>query len=209
MTTGTSVLGTVLAGGLARRMGGGDKSLREVAGQTILDRTIARLQSHCAALAINANGDPARFAAFGLPVIADSIEDYAGPLAGILAGFDWCAQIRPDIDWLVTAPADCPFLPDDLVPRLIGQRDTSNADIVVAESGGRTHPVIALWRVGLRDILRDHLVQDGSRRVESWIKTQSWAVARWSDEPYDPFFNVNTPEDLALAEALIAKGLAS
>jgi molybdopterin-guanine dinucleotide biosynthesis protein A len=202
-----TICGTVLAGGLARRMGGGDKVLHELAGRTILDRTLARLQPHCAALAINANGDPARFAAFGLPVIADSIEGYAGPLAGILAGMDWCAET--DADWLVTAPADCPFLPDDLVPRLIGERDASNADIVVAESGGRTHPVIALWRVSLRETLRDHLVHDGSRKVESWIKTQRSAAARWSDDPYDPFFNVNTPEDLAIAEALIAKGLVS
>lgn len=202
-----TLFGTVLAGGLARRMGGGDKVLRELAGRTILDRTIERLQPHCEALAINANGDPGRFTTFGLPVIADSIDGYAGPLAGILAGMDWCTQTSPDIDWLVTAPADCPFLPEDLVPRLISEREASNADIVVAESGGRIHPVIALWRVDLRNALRNYLEQDGSRKVESWIKTHRTAVARWSDDPYDPFFNVNTPDDLAMAEALIAKGL--
>jgi molybdopterin-guanine dinucleotide biosynthesis protein A len=204
-----TVCGTVLAGGLARRMGGGDKVLCELAGRTILDRTIARLQPHCAALAINANGDPARFAAFGLPVIADSIEGYAGPLAGILAGMDWCAETSPDIDWLVTAPADCPFLPENLVPRLISEREASNVDIIIAESGGQPHPVTALWRTGLRDTLRDHLIHDGSRKVESWIRTQRWTMAAWPADPYDPFFNVNTPDDLAIAEALIAKGFVS
>jgi len=201
------VCGTILAGGLARRMGGGDKILHKLAGRTILDRTMARLQPHCLALALNANGDPARFATIGLPVIADSIEGFAGPLAGILAGMDWCADTFPDADWLVTTPADCPFLPEDFVPRLIGERARSKADIVIAESGGRMHPVAALWRVSLREALRSHLTQDGSRKVESWIKTQRWAAVRWSDDPYDPFFNVNTPEDRAIAEALIVKGL--
>jgi len=202
-----TICGTILAGGLARRMGGGDKALRELAGSTILDRTIARLRPHCAALAINANGDPARFAGVGLPVIADAIEGYAGPLAGILAGMDWGAETGAD--WLVTAPADCPFLPADFVPRLISGRETSKADIVVAESGGRTHPVAALWHIGLREALRSHLMQDGSRKVESWIKTQHSAAVVWPDAPYDPFFNVNTPEDLAIAEALIARGIAA
>src|ERR1700753_4358188 len=157
--------GILLAGGLARRMGGGDKPMRTIAGRTILERVIARVRPQCDGLILNANGDPARFAAFGLPVIADGVADFPGPLAGILAGLDWAAAHRPDATLILSAAADCPVLPRDLVARLHQALLTENAEIAVAASDGRSHPVIALWRVALRDELRHALVQENVRAV--------------------------------------------
>src|SRR5581483_5390807 len=134
--------GVLLAGGLARRMGGGDKPMRTIAGRTILERVIARLSSQCDGLILNANGDPARFAAFGLPVIADGVQDFPGPLAGVLAALDWAAAERPEIDHVLSAAADCPFLPRDLVARLDRARIKQDAQLAVAASGGQSHPVI-------------------------------------------------------------------
>ncbi len=131
----------LLAGGLARRMGGGDKPMRRIGGRTILERVIARLQPQCDGLILNANGDPARFAGFGLPVIADTVENFPGPLAGILAGLDWTAANRPDVAWVLSAAADCPFLPRDLVARLHAARIEQNAQLAVAASDGQSHPV--------------------------------------------------------------------
>ena len=141
--------GVLLAGGLARRMGGGDKPMRTIAGRTILDRVIARLAPQCDGLILNANGDPARFAAFGLPVIADGVADFPGPLAGILAALDWAAANRPDVEFVLSAAADCPFLPRDLVSRLYGALEAENAELAVAASDGQSHPVIGLWSVRL------------------------------------------------------------
>src|SRR6185312_1953915 len=131
----TEIPGVVLAGGLARRMGGGDKPMRKIAGKTILDRAIARLAPQCSELIINANGDPERFGGFGLPVIADDVADYPGPLAGILAALDWAAANRPDARWILSAPGDCPFLPRDLVSRLEAARAAQDAELAVAASG--------------------------------------------------------------------------
>src|SRR4051794_11712847 len=134
--------GVLLAGGLARRMGGGDKPMRTIRGRTILDRVIGRLKPQCDGLILNANGDPARFASFGLPVIADSVQDFPGPLAGILAALDWTAAKRPDVGWILSTAADCPFLPRDLVARLQLARIADGAELAVAASGDQTHPVI-------------------------------------------------------------------
>src|SRR5204863_3884572 len=139
--------GVLLAGGLARRMGGGDKPMRQIAGRTILDRVIARLAPQCDGLILSANGDPARFAAFGLPVISDGVADFPGPLAGILAALDWAAASRPDVKFILSAAADCPFLPRDLVSRLHQALTEQNAQLAVAASGGQSHPVIGLWSV--------------------------------------------------------------
>ena len=139
--------GVLLAGGLARRMGGGDKPMRTIGGRTILDRVIARLKPQCDGLILNANGDPARFAAFGLPVIADGVADFPGPLAGILAALDWAAANRPDVALVLSAAADCPFLPRDLVSRLHRRARAENAELAVAASDGQSHPVIGLWSV--------------------------------------------------------------
>jgi len=192
----------VLAGGLARRMGGGDKPLREIAGQTILARVVARLEPQCEGLLLSANGDPLRFASLGLPVIADDVKDHPGPLAGILAGLDWAAAHRPNARWTLTAPGDCPFLPRDLVARLRQAVSVEGAELAVAASQGRSHPVIGLWRVALRGALREALVVEGLRKVESWTARFGVATVAWPAEPVDPFFNVNTGEDLVKAERL-------
>ena len=202
--TDTTIPGIVLAGGLARRMGGGDKPMRSIAGRTILERVIARLEPQCDRLLLNANGDPARFAAYGLPVIADSVTDFPGPLAGILAGLDWVATHRPDVSWVLSAAADCPFLPRDLVARLHRARTEQNAQAAVAASGGQSHHVIGLWNVALREELRHALVVENVRKVERWAARFSPATVTWPTEPLDPFFNANTAEDLAEAERLAA-----
>jgi len=196
--------GILLAGGLARRMGGGDKPMRAVAGKTILARVIARLKPQCDGLILNVNGDPARFTHFGLPVIADSVADYPGPLAGVLAGLDWTAAHRPDVAWVLSAAADCPFLPRDLLARLHRARIEENAQLAVAASGGRSHPVIGLWAVGLREELRHALTVENIRKVDRWTARYRLATVSWPTEPLDPFFNANTAEDLAQAERLAA-----
>jgi molybdopterin-guanine dinucleotide biosynthesis protein A len=196
--------GVVLAGGLARRIGGGDKPLREIGGQTILARVIKRLKPQCECLALSANGDPLRFAPFGLPVIADSAKDHAGPLAGILAGLDWAAAHRPDARWILSAPGDCPFLPRDLVVRLRQAVSTEGAELAVAASQGRSHPVIGLWKIELREALRQALVDEGLRKVEAWTQRHRVATVVWPAEPIDPFFNVNAVADLEEAERLAA-----
>src|ERR1700675_331012 len=151
-------LGLVLAGGLARRMGGGDKALITIGGTAILDRVITRLRPATTAIILNANGDPARFARYRLPVIADSVPDFAGPLAGILAGLDWAAAHAPGIEWIASAPGDCPFLPHDLVTRLHAARRAAGLPLPCAKSGGWRHPVAGLWPVSLREDLRGALL---------------------------------------------------
>lgn len=192
----------ILAGGLARRMGGGDKPMRTIAGKTILGRVIARLSPQCDGLILNANGDAARFAEFRLPVIADGVAGFPGPLAGILAGLDWMAANRPDVNWMLSAPGDCPFLPRDLVTRLDQARAAGSAELAVASSGGQTHPVVGLWSVRLRDEMRQALVVDGMRKVDRWTARYPLATVSWPTSPLDPFFNANTIEDIAEADRL-------
>ncbi len=197
--------GLVLAGGLARRMGGGDKPLRLLAGQPLLAHVLVRLAPQVAGLALNANGDPARFVAFGLPVLADPLPDYAGPLAGVLAGLDWLAAAHPAMPWLVTVAGDGPFLPTDLVPRLHAARLAAGTPLACAASGGYTHPPIGLWQVGLRQDLRAALLA-GERKIDRWTARHGCASAEWPVQPFDPFFNANAPEDLAAAEEILARG---
>ncbi len=199
-----TIPGVLLAGGLARRMGGGDKPMRAIGGRTILDRVIARLQPQCDGLVLNANGDPARFAAFGLPVIADGVADFPGPLAGILAALDWAAANRPDVQLVLSAAADCPFLPRDLVSRLHGALVAEKAELAVAASGGQTHPVIGLWSVALREQLRHALVVEDVRKIDRWTARYRLATVTWPIAPLDPFFNANTIDDIAEAERLAA-----
>jgi len=196
--------GVLLAGGLARRMGGGDKPMRQIGGAAILARVIARLKPQCDGLILNANGDPARFASFGLPVIPDSVTGFPGPLAGILAGLDWVAENRPDAAWVLSAAADCPFLPRDLLARLHRERIEQSAQLAVAASGGRSHPVIGLWSVALREELRHALVVEDIRKIDRWTARYRLATVTWVTEPLDPFFNANTVDDLAQAERLAA-----
>jgi molybdenum cofactor guanylyltransferase len=203
MTTETpATLGLVLAGGLARRMGGGDKALIHIGEATILERVLARIARTCAGIVVNANGDPTRFARFGLPVISDDVAGFAGPLAGILAGLDWAASHVSGVEWVMSVPGDCPFLPRDLVPRLHAARLAAGTPLACAQSGEWRHPVVALWRVALRDDLRHALVEEDLRKIEVWTARHGVALAAWPTEPVDPFFNVNTPDDLAQATRL-------
>ena len=194
--------GVLLAGGLARRMGGGDKPMRTIGGRTILQRVIARLEPQCNGLILNANGDPARFAAFGLPVISDGVADFPGPLAGILAALDWVAASRPDVKFILSAAADCPFLPRDLVSRMHQALTEQNAQLAVAASGDQSHPVIGLWSVVLREELRHALVVEDVRKIDRWTARYRLATVTWPTKPLDPFFNANTMDDIAEAERL-------
>jgi molybdopterin-guanine dinucleotide biosynthesis protein A len=197
------IVGLLLAGGQSRRMGGGDKALRLLDGITMLERVIERLLPQVDALVLNANGDPARFARFVLPVAADSVPGFAGPLVGVLAGLDWAALQRPDCPYVVSVATDAPFLPVDLVTRLAERLDDANADLACAASGGRAHPVFGLWPVRLREDLRAALVDQGIRKVDLWTARHKLATVPFSDQPVDPFFNANRPEDLETAAALL------
>ncbi len=202
--TSERTLGLLLAGGLARRMGGGDKPLRLIAGRSLLAHVRERLAPQCDALLINANGEPARFSAYGLPVVADGVQDFAGPLAGILAGLDWMAENRPELDWMVSVAADTPFIPRDLVSRLHRARAEAGLPLACAASGGWSHPVIGLWPASLRADLRHALTVDQERKIDRWTARHGCASAEWPVDPVDPFFNANRPEDIAEAERLAA-----
>lgn len=197
-------LGVILAGGQATRMGGGDKGLLELGGRSLLSRVIDRLEPQVAALALNANGEAARFARYGLPVLPDGVAGYPGPLAGVLAGLDWAAARGADT--IVTVAADTPFFPCDLVPRLLLAAEGMAAPLALAatphaQRGRVRHPTFGLWPVSLRDDLRAAL-QDGVRKVVIWTDRHAAQEAMFPLDGFDPFFNVNTPEDLARAQAL-------
>jgi molybdopterin-guanine dinucleotide biosynthesis protein A len=162
------------------------------------------LRPQCERLVLNANGDPARFASFGLPVVADDVPDFAGPLAGILAGLGWIAANVPDCECAISVAADTPFIPRDLVARLRAARLNEASDIAVAASGGRTHPVIALWPIALRTELRRALTQEGERKIDRFTARYHLAEVSWPKEPYDPFFNVNEAGDIEAAEEMAA-----
>ncbi|MCS6855727.1 MAG: molybdenum cofactor guanylyltransferase MobA [Elioraea sp.] len=198
-------LGVLLAGGQGRRMGGVDKGLLRIGEETILARIVARLAPSCAGLIVNANGEPSRFAALGLPVVPDPVEGYAGPLAGVLAALEWASERRPDLAWVVTVSTDSPFLPRDLVPRLHAARAAAGTPLACAASGGRMHPPIGLWPISLRADLRRALTEEGERKIDRWTARHGVAVAEWPTDPLDPFFNVNTPEDAAIAQSLAVR----
>ncbi|WP_158969055.1 molybdenum cofactor guanylyltransferase MobA [Chachezhania sediminis] len=200
-----TIPGIILAGGQARRMGGGDKGFLPLGDGTLLDRVIARLGPQVSGLALNANGDSGRFAGLGLPVIPDSLPDYPGPLAGVLAGLDWAAGQGAEA--IVTAAADTPFFPGDLVARLVDVSSDMDVPLALAatpdpERGMSRHPTFGLWPVALRHDLRTAL-EGGLRKVVLWTDAHNAATAVFSGGSYDPFFNVNTPEDLARAEEML------
>jgi molybdenum cofactor guanylyltransferase len=196
------VAGVLLAGGLARRMGGGDKGLRPLLGRPLLAWVIERARPQVAALALNANGDPARLAGFGLPIVADGIADFAGPLAGVLAGLDWAAVDVDGATHVASFATDAPFLPRDLVRRLAAAV-AEGAELACAASAGRAHPVFGLWPVALRHDLR-RAMEEGVRKVDQWTQRYRLATVEFAADPVDPFFNVNRAEDLAAAERLAA-----
>lgn len=196
-------LGVILAGGLARRMGGIDKPLLRLQGQTLLVHVVNRLSPQCECLILNANGDGSRFAGIGLPVVSDTASGHPGPLAGVLAGLEWAARNKPSVQWIVSVPGDTPFIPVNLVERLHAARSPSQSAIACAASGSREHYATGLWAVSLRHNLQEALTIRGIRRVEDWAKSHGLATATWPIEPMDPFFNINTHEDLAAAAAML------
>ncbi len=204
-----SVVGVVLAGGLSRRMGGGDKGLRDLAGRPMLAHVIDRLAPQVGRLILNANGDPGRFAAFGLAVVPDTVGGFAGPLAGVLAGMRWAVANAPQARWIATAPGDAPLLPHDFVQRLASAVADKDRGIALAESGGRLHPVGGLWPVALADDLEAALAT-GVRKVLDWADSRRvvpvpFASVRIGGVEADPFLNANTPDELRALRDLLAK----
>lgn len=199
------VVGVILAGGLARRMGGGDKCLINVGGRAILAHVIERLKPQVDAIVLNANGDRARFAAYRLPVAADVVPDFAGPLAGVLTGMEWARANVPAAAWIATVAGDAPFVPRDLVQRLAEAVARDAADLACVTSGGQDNPVTGLWPIRLAPALRHALLDEQIRKVDTWTARYRLARAPFPADPIDPFFNVNTPEDLAIAAALFAR----
>lgn len=202
--THKSILGVILAGGQARRLGGGDKALQEVAGRPLLAHAIERLEPQVSRIALNANGDASRFDAFGLPVIPDTVGGFAGPLAGVLAGLEWAAENAPECNRVVTVATDAPFFPDDLVARFVAATENQKTDLACAETGGRTHPVFGLWPVSLREDLRHALVEEDLRKVDLWTARHSLSVVSFPVSVVDPFFNINRPEDVTAAAEILA-----
>jgi molybdenum cofactor guanylyltransferase len=201
------IAGVVLAGGRSQRMGGREKALLDLAGQPMLAHVLKRFAPQVGPLAINANSDPARFAAFGLPVIADQMPDHPGPLAGILAGLRWAAGLSSPMPLVATVSSDAPFIPMDLVARLADASAEVNGGVVVAHSGGKLHPVVGLWPLGIADDL-ERALATGERRVHRWVEMQGARVIDFTPlevggHTVDPFFNVNTPAELAEAETLM------
>ena len=206
--TSPDIAGVVLAGGLARRMGGGDKALLELGGRPILAHVIERLGPQVGPMVINANGDPARFADYALPVAADPVDGFAGPLAGVLAGLDWAKANVPDARWIVTVASDTPFFPADLVARLVAAAEAEDAEMACAASGGRHHPVFGLWPVRLADDLRHAMIDEDIRKVDIWTARYRLVAVEFETAPFDPFFNANRPEDLEKARSLLDEVIA-
>ena len=184
-------------------MGGGDKCLRTLGGVTILARVLERVRSQVNTVILNAQGDPDRFAETGLPVVEDVVGGYVGPLAGALTGMTWAIGRAPDCRWIATFPTDAPFLPSDLVARMRAAVEREDADMACAASGERPHPVVGLWPVRLREALRRAIVDEGMRKIDGWTARYRLAVVAYDSEPIDPFFNINTLEDLQRAEQLL------
>jgi molybdopterin-guanine dinucleotide biosynthesis protein A len=205
-----SITGVILAGGQSRRMGGGDKGLLDLAGRPMLAHVIERLAPQVGRVIVNANGDPARFASFGLPVVADTIGGFAGPLAGVLAGMRWSTANAPAARWIATAAGDAPLLPTDLVARFLAALRDRPGRIALAQSGGELHPVLGLWPVALADDLERQLAA-GVRKVLAWTDRHGTAVAvpfamaQVGGAELDPFFNANTPQELEALRHALAK----
>jgi molybdopterin-guanine dinucleotide biosynthesis protein A len=200
------IAGVLLAGGQSQRMGGGDKNLRLLGGKPMLAHVIERAKPQVDALVLNANSDPQRFAAFGLPIVADSVTGFAGPLAGVLAGLDWTAAHLPEAELVASFATDAPFFPRDLVRRLAVALEEGGFDLACAQSNGQAHPVFGLWSVALREALREAL-DGGLRKVDRWTARFKLVEVEFPTAPVDPFFNANRPEDLAEAERLVALAL--
>ncbi|MDA1090957.1 MAG: molybdenum cofactor guanylyltransferase MobA [Proteobacteria bacterium] len=199
-----NIVGVLLAGGLARRMGGGDKSLSMLGGRSMLARIIERVRPQVSKLMINANGDAGRFAAYDLDVIPDVIGDFAGPLAGVLTGLEWSAVNAPGTEWVATFATDAPFVPTDLVARLQGAVEEAGAELACAASNGRPHPVFGLWPISLAADLRRAMIEEDMRKIDLWTARYQLIEVDFSTQSFDPFFNINDKDNLAEAERLLA-----
>ena len=199
------IVGVILAGGQARRMGAGDKALVELGGKTLLERTLERATPQVDELLINANGDPARFAPFHRQILPDAIQGHLGPLAGILTGLEWMKANRPDARWLASFPCDTPFFPRDLVARLVDKAQSERVLVAVAMSGGRRHSVFAVWSADINETADGVLLQRSLRKMDDFIDSLPHARVEFPIEPFDPFFNINTFEDLRRAEELVSR----
>jgi molybdopterin-guanine dinucleotide biosynthesis protein A len=197
------ILAVVLAGGLARRMGGGDKCLKLLAGRPILAHVLERLDGQAERILLNANGDVTRFASWGMPVATDVVAGFGGPLVGVLTALEWAAAHAPEITDVVSVPADGPFLPRDLVHRFVDARNGADAELARAASNGRPNPVVGLWPVTLAGELRDALVLEGVAKVDAWTARYRLATVEFDAAQFDPFFNANTEADLIEAERLL------
>ena len=207
----TEIVGVLLAGGLSRRMGGGDKGLLDLGGRSMLARVIERLRPQVGDMIIKANGDPERFAGYSLPVQSDTLADNPGPLAGVLAGMRWAAQNRAGARYVLTVSTDAPFLPLDLASRLAAALAEGTGAIALARSDGKLHPVIGLWPVALADDLETAVRDEGLRKVLAWtdrhgVVAVDFEPLRIGGERIDPFFNANTPEEMDEARRLIRVG---
>mgnify|MGYP001278681649 FL=1 len=195
-------IGVLLAGGLARRMGGGDKSLREVGERMILEWVVERSRPQVERLLLNANGDVTRFKHFGLPVVPDVLDGFVGPLAGVLSGLEWAIRSGCDVRWVVSFATDAPFIPVNMVERFEAVAVTTDSDIVCASSGGRRHPVFALWPVTIAKDLRKALVYEKVRKIDRFTANYNVQSVEFVTDPIDPFFNVNDPDSLERANIL-------
>lgn len=204
MTDANDVLGVIVAGGQGRRMGGLDKSFIDLAGRPLLQWSIDRFGSQVSRLIISANGDTSRFDEFGVPVVVDRVSDFAGPLAGLLAAMEWAQTYAPDIRWMASVSVDTPFLPRNLVAKFGATQRNETSDLVCAWSNGQIHPVCGLWRVDLAEDLRRSLLVEDLHKVDAWAGRHRMATLAFPADPVDPFFNINRPEDLVRAEALLA-----
>ena len=202
-----NVTGVLLAGGKSQRMGGGDKCLLRLGAKRILQHVIERAQPQVNHLVLNVNGDLGRFSEFKLPIVSDSVVGFAGPLAGGLAGLDWSANNTPNSDWVVSFAADTPFFPMDLVPRLLNAVDGQRGILACASSDNRHHPVFGIWPAELREELREAIVQDDIRRIDSWTSRYDLKIVNFDYEQIDPFFNINNPKDLRLASVYVDRNV--
>jgi molybdopterin-guanine dinucleotide biosynthesis protein A len=199
-----NVCGLLLAGGQSRRMGGGDKCLRDLGGETVLSRILHIARPQVTKLVLNANGDGARFSDYDVPVAADVVDGFAGPLAGILTGLEWAKKFAPECEWVASFACDAPFAPHDLVSRFLSAVKKEGADLACATSAGRDQPVFGLWPVRLAEDLRKALIEEDMRKVDLWTARYRLARYDWATEPVDPFFNVNRPEDLERAGTMLS-----
>ncbi len=197
------IIGVILAGGLARRLGNIDKALVKIDATTLLDRAITNLEKQCSQIIINANGNPDRFESTNKPIVADTIEGHAGPLAGVLAAMQWVQQNEPQTKWIATLPVDTPFAPDDFARKLLLETTKTNADMACTSSNGRHHPVVGLWPVDLADQLKQAMMKEDMRKVDLWTARYKLTIVDFEVGQYDPFFNINRPADIEKAEQIL------